>query len=186
MQTLSETKHYLVNSQLTNTLICQTNELSDGLYDWDDEGRISSGIEDSGINLKFVQDYTIPAHALGFKINFNVACEPVSARSQFTSDDGQVETRYFTAHHGYWLIPRSSIGKTPLRQSNHVGLIDEGYRGHIMVKVDNLSDQEFTVKKGDSLFQLVLPNLFSDWTLQKVDQLNSTERGSGCFGSTGK
>jgi len=36
----------------------------------------------------------------------------------------------------YYLYPRSSISKTPLRMANSVGIIDSGYRGNIMAKVD--------------------------------------------------
>ena len=36
----------------------------------------------------------------------------------------------------YWMLPRSSLSKTPLRLANSVGLIDAGYRGTLLAAVD--------------------------------------------------
>lgn len=38
----------------------------------------------------------------------------------------------------YYLYPRSSISKTPFRLANSVGIIDAGYRGHVIAKVDDI------------------------------------------------
>ena len=59
----------------------------------------------------------------------------------------------------FMLVPRSSIFRTPLRQSNHIGIIDSGYRGHIMVPVDNISNEDYIIKPKERLFQLVHPSL---------------------------
>ena len=85
----------------------------------------------------------------------------------------------------YFLMPRSSISKTPLRLSNSVGLIDGGYRGEIMASCDNIKDIEFVAEKGQRLFQLVASDC-SPITYELVKQLTETSRGSGGFGSTGK
>lgn len=85
-----------------------------------------------------------------------------------------------------WLImPRSSICKTPLRQSNSIGLIDSGYRGELMLPVDNIKNVDHTVKRGDRLAQAVA---FSGepLRLELVSKLNDTARGTGGFGSTGQ
>lgn len=84
----------------------------------------------------------------------------------------------------YYLYPRSSIHKTPLRLSNSVGIIDSGYRGNIIACVDNLSDQEFIINKGERLFQLCHPSL-SPMTLNITNDLSSTVRGTAGLGSTG-
>ena len=55
----------------------------------------------------------------------------------------------------YYLYPRSSISKTPLRLCNSVGIIDAGYRGNIMAFVDNI-DEDYDL--GTRLFQLCDPN----------------------------
>ena len=85
----------------------------------------------------------------------------------------------------YYLMPRSSISKTPLRMSNSIGLIDGGYRGEIMASCDNIKDYTYKVEKGQRLFQIVSPDLSPiDYSL--VDTLTDTTRGKGGFGSTGK
>ena len=85
--------------------------------------------------------------------------------------------------YGYMLVPRSSISKTPLRMSNCIGIIDPGYRGEIMAKVDNLSAEDFQIKRGERLFQIVLPILKS-FNIGLVDSLSETTRDTGGFGST--
>jgi len=85
----------------------------------------------------------------------------------------------------YFLFPRSSISKTPLRMANSIGLIDAGYRGEIMAVCDNIKDFEFKINKGDRLFQLVSADL-SAINFKIVNNLSETDRGIGGFGSTGK
>ena len=86
---------------------------------------------------------------------------------------------------GYFLFPRSSISKTPLRLANSIGLIDGGYRGEIMAVCDNIKDYDFSISKGDRLFQLVSADL-STIEFKIVKELSDSTRGSGGFGSTGK
>ena len=83
------------------------------------------------------------------------------------------------------IIPRSS---TPLKkglwQPNSIGLIDEGYRGELLVPMRTLEGREAVVKKGDRIAQLVLRKTeIRDIIL--VDELSETDRGAGGFGSTG-
>ena len=85
----------------------------------------------------------------------------------------------------FQLVPRSSIWRTPLRQSNSIGIIDAGYRGHLMVPVDNISNEDYIIKSGERLFQIVHPSL-EPIKVELVDEVSDTERGSGGFGSTGK
>ena len=85
----------------------------------------------------------------------------------------------------YYLYPRSSISKTPLRMANSVGIIDAGYRGNIMVAVDNISDISYQIQKGQRLFQ-ICPWMDLEVDLEVVDYLSVTERGNDGFGSTGQ
>lgn len=91
---------------------------------------------------------------------------------------------------GFYLYPRSSISKTPYRLANNVGIIDSGYRGNLIAKLDCVYNTNYDVNKGDRLFQICTPDLtpFNEINLlideENVD--NDTERGSGGFGSTGK
>lgn len=84
-----------------------------------------------------------------------------------------------------FIVPRSSMGlKTPLRQSNSVGIIDSDYRGEIAVILDNLSGKSWIVGKGERVAQgyiLPVPRV----EFEEVDELSETERGTGGFGSTG-
>ena len=65
------------------------------------------------------------------------------------------------------------------------GVIDSGYQGSIRVKLYNLGDKDYSIKKGDKIIQLViLPCVNCGFT--QVDKFAETERGYGGFGSTGR
>ena len=85
----------------------------------------------------------------------------------------------------YYLRARSSISKTPMRLANAVGVIDSGYRGNIKAALDNIRDEDYTIKKGSRLVQICSPTL-SPITVCIVDKVSETDRGEGGFGSTGK
>jgi dUTP pyrophosphatase len=84
------------------------------------------------------------------------------------------------------VLPRSGLAsRHGLTLSNAPGLIDSGYRGEIICAVVNL-DREASVRvaKGDRIAQLVIvetPSLDPVW----VDELPSSSRGDGGFGSSG-
>eukprot|EP00798_Chlamydomonas_sp_ICE-L_P021669 gene21669-28686_t len=63
------------------------------------------------------------------------------------------------------------------------GVIDEDYRGPVGVILFNHSEQDFIVKKGDRVAQLVLERIATP-TVIEVDDLDGTDRGAGGFGST--
>ena len=86
---------------------------------------------------------------------------------------------------GYYMYPRSSISKTPLRLANSVGIIDSGYRGELMAVVDNRSNEDYSIQRGQRLFQVCRADL-SPVTQLEFTTLNETQRGAGGFGSTGK
>lgn len=68
---------------------------------------------------------------------------------------------------------------------NSPGTIDSDYRGEIKVILANFSKNDFVIKNGERIAQLVIAkHEFVQWHL--VDDLTSSERGSGGFGSTGK
>jgi len=65
------------------------------------------------------------------------------------------------------------------------GLIDEPYRGELLVCMYNLNESEFVFEAGQKVAQLVVfPVLYP--TFEEVQELSDTERGEGRFGSTGK
>lgn len=84
------------------------------------------------------------------------------------------------------LLPRSSVGtKTPIRMSNSVGLIDSDYRGEVRAFFDNLSDEDYVINPGERVVQGVLVKVPTA-TLVEAEELETTERGTKGYGSTGK
>jgi dUTP pyrophosphatase len=85
------------------------------------------------------------------------------------------------------LFPRSSNSKTDLYLTNHVGVIDSGYRGEIMFKFratpSLLNAKVYQV--GDRVGQLIIIP-YPQITLEESTELSDSERGEGGFGSTGK
>ena len=82
--------------------------------------------------------------------------------------------------------PRSGLAaKHGLSVLNAPGTIDADYRGEIGVILVNLSNEPFTIQPGERIAQLVIAKHEQvRWNLQ--DTLDTTERGAGGFGSTGK
>ena len=82
--------------------------------------------------------------------------------------------------------PRSGLSlKTGLRVANAPGTIDSDYRGEVCVIMTNTANLSQTINKGDKIAQLVISAVpMIDWV--EVDELDSTERGEGGFGSTDK
>lgn len=143
---------------------------------YSDHGTFHDG--DSGLDLFCLEDLVIPARAYSVKMHLGVWMEAVYPSLDHYADSPFTPT-------GFYLYPRSSTGsKTPIRLSNSVGIIDAGYRGPIMALLDNVSDEPFTMKKGERYFQVCAPNL-SPIQFQLVDQLSDTSRGEGGLGSTG-
>ena len=99
--------------------------------------------------------------------------------------DGGPSKRYIS----YYMYPRSSISKTSIRLANSVGIIDSGYRGNLCAAVDNIKDHEVAcAEKHQRYFQICSPTL-DPLIVKLVDDMSvfeTTTRGSGGFGSTGR
>lgn len=87
----------------------------------------------------------------------------------------------------YLLTPRSSMSNVPLIQSNHIGLIDCGYRGEIKAPVRSLIQDDYMIERHTRLFQLWHPSAkyFTVKLVENESDLSSTERGELGFGSSG-
>lgn len=89
---------------------------------------------------------------------------------------------------GYYaaIYARSGLAsKQGLRPANCVGIVDAPFRGEVMVAMHNDSDETRIVHHNDRIAQMaILPVL--DVKLVEADKLSETERGNGCFGSSGK
>jgi dUTP pyrophosphatase len=82
--------------------------------------------------------------------------------------------------------PRSGLAiKSGITVLNSPGTIDADYRGEVCIILVNLSDQDFVVKDGERLCQMVIArHEKAEWI--EVESLAETKRGSGGFGHTGK
>ena len=81
--------------------------------------------------------------------------------------------------------PRSGLAlKHGIIISNSPGTIDSDYRGEVKVILMNLGREDFIIKAGDRIAQLILaPVAKISW--EECAELEETARGSGGFGSTG-
>jgi dUTP pyrophosphatase len=82
--------------------------------------------------------------------------------------------------------PRSGLArKFGISMVNSPGTIDADYRGEIMVLLINHGTEPFVVERGDRIAQMVIaPVSRAEWVI--TEDLESTDRGSGGFGHTGK
>jgi dUTP pyrophosphatase len=121
---------------------------------------------DSGMDVYAVEDALIPAHErklipLGFKISI-----PRFTEIQVRPKSG------LALNHGLTVL-------------NTPGTVDSNYRGEVGVVLFNTSNEDYLVKKGSKVAQIVLCPVFNvdEWT--EVDDLEDSNRGEGGFGSTG-
>jgi dUTP pyrophosphatase len=119
----------------------------------------------AGFDLCAAEDATIAAHGFG-SVGTGLAVEiPERAEAQVRPRSG------LAAKHGIGVL-------------NSPGTIDSDYRGEIKVILFNASDQDYRVRRGDRIAQLVF-SLLADVELVETDSLSETGRGPGGFGHTG-
>ena len=84
------------------------------------------------------------------------------------------------------VFARSGLGiKHGIAPANCVGVIDSDYRGEVMVGLQNSGDADYTIQPGDRIAQLMITPVIQA-TVEMVEELDDTQRGTGGFGSTGK
>lgn len=71
-----------------------------------------------------------------------------------------------------------------VRLVNATGVVDSDYRGEVLVGLTKDTDGHHVIRAGDRIAQAMLVRA-DQWTLQEVDELSDTVRGTGGFGSTG-
>ena len=110
-----------------------------------------------------------------------VTIEPHMTEMIHTGIAIEIPDGYFGA-----IFARSGLAaKQGLRPANCIGVCDSDYRGEYMVALHNDSIIARTVNSGERIAQLiVMPYLYVEFN--EIDELTSTERGGGGFGSTGK
>ena len=127
---------------------------------------------DAGFDLYMPTNVSVPSGVISFKLPLGIKC------AAFV---GETPSSFITC-------PRSSMGsKTSLRQSNSIGIIDSGYRGELMGIVDNVGPEVQNLTTDTRLFQIISPNLMPIFVevVEKEEELGTTARGQGGFGSTG-
>jgi dUTP pyrophosphatase len=118
---------------------------------------------DAGLDLSSVEAHTLaPGEGKIFKTGVAVAIDPGFV--------GLV-----------W--DRSSMGKRGIKTLG--GVIDSGYRGEVGVILWNLSHSAQEIKVGERIAQLLIQPVSVPQT-EEVNQLSSTDRAHGGFGSSGK
>ncbi|GAX74235.1 hypothetical protein CEUSTIGMA_g1684.t1 [Chlamydomonas eustigma] len=117
----------------------------------------------AGYDLSSAYEYTVPAHGKEcIKTDISIQVPPGTY--------GRV-------------APRSGLAAKHFIDTG-AGVIDEDYRGNVMVLLFNHSDADFKVNKGDRIAQLVLEKICTP-EVEVVEDLDFTIRGQGGFGSTG-
>lgn len=81
--------------------------------------------------------------------------------------------------------PRSGLAaKFGIACVNSPGTIDADYRGELKIILINLGTDDFVVRRGDRIAQMVVAPAFQA-VFEEVEALDDTARGAGGFGSTG-
>jgi dUTP pyrophosphatase len=80
--------------------------------------------------------------------------------------------------------PRSGFALKGITIPNSPGTIDSDYRGELIIILQNLGKEDFTVEHGMRVAQVVI-SPFSQFNFNEITKLSTTERGASGFGSTG-
>jgi dUTP pyrophosphatase len=81
--------------------------------------------------------------------------------------------------------PRSGLAaKHGIGVLNSPGTIDSDYRGEVKIILFNFSGEDFVIKRGERIAQMVLAKVYR-MDVTEVKELNESERGAGGFGHTG-
>lgn len=118
--------------------------------------------EDIGYDLYASEDVTIEAHGMA-GVHTSIAIEFIPAAG------GIVKTR---------------SGMAKRRLMCNAGVIDAGYRGEIIVLIENLGTEAYFIRAGDKIAQLLEHPFLAGEVVES--ELSEAERGSKGFGSSGK
>jgi dUTP pyrophosphatase len=89
---------------------------------------------------------------------------------------------------GYYteIVPRSSLIKTGYMLANSIGIIDNDYRGNLLIALNKIDQKAPDLELPFTRCQLIFRKEEVNMNFTEVDNLDDTERGSGGFGSTDK
>jgi dUTP pyrophosphatase len=132
---------------------------------------------DAGLDLFSPQELIMTSSNVN-KLDYNISCS-----AKIIS---RINLSGFNT--GFYMYPRSSISKSNIRLANNVGIIDAGYRGHLMGMFDVIYTDTIKVNKLDRHLQICAPGLIpiiAEIVGSREDLGEKTARGDGGFGSTG-
>jgi dUTP pyrophosphatase len=138
---------------------------------------------DAGFDLYAPKQITLRKNQVN-KVDYQICC---AAQMHFYNTNTMEKTECNT---GFYMYPRSSISKSPFRLANNVGIIDAGYRGHLMGMFDlaHYAEDERDIQKFERHLQICAPGLLPiivEIVPRMEDLGEQTARGTGGFGSTG-
>jgi dUTPase len=180
---------YLEHAQTHNEKITQTTSHIDAGFDlftpganYQSDTNSNEKISDSILFYGPGWENVSPVNKLDFKV--------IASARMYTETGKEFNT-------GYYMYPRSSLSKTQLRLANATGIIDAGYRGHLMGMFDVVNIQpdapenpfDYCGKKFDRYLQICAPGLVPivvEIVNSKEELGEKTVRGDGGFGSTGR
>jgi dUTP pyrophosphatase len=158
-------------------------------YYWNKSIKELDKYYDAGFDLYCPEGGSV-SYGDSIKINHKVKCSMKFVLDE--SADWGKKTLVNLNNVSYYTYPRSSTGsKTPLRLANSVGIIDAGYRGHLISVFDHVKPKEgeFVIEKYQRLMQICSHNMTYPLIVELVEteeELSGpTIRGSGGFGSKG-
>lgn len=139
---------------------------------------------------KIKENAIVPTRATEGSAGFDLyACinEPITIkRGERTIIPTGIAVEISDKNYAIFIFARSGLGiKYGISLSNGVGVIDSDYRGEICVGLINTSNVDYVINPSDRIAQMILmPICLPDIILS--DELNTTDRNLGGFGSTGK
>jgi dUTP pyrophosphatase len=142
------------------------------------------------MNIKIVNrsKHELPAYETAFSSGMDLRASLEAPVTLSSLERALIPTGLFIElPEGYeaQIRPRSGLAiKNGISMVNAPGTIDADYRGEIKIILINLSREDFIVRDGDRIAQMIIAkHEKAEW--EEVDRLNETDRGAGGFGHSG-
>jgi dUTP pyrophosphatase len=120
---------------------------------------------------------TVGAACADIESTENIVCEPNKVTKVKTG-------LFFEIPEGYKVVIYPRSGLTQKRILAQIGTIDSDYRGEVCVSIYNADFFDYQIQKGDRIAQISIEKI-SQISWNEVNELSTTDRGCGGFGSTG-
>ena len=130
--------------------------------------------EDLGFDLYAIQDTVLEPHKV------TLVSTGISAKYIETTDCCKKKQQSF----GLLFRDRSSMAFKGITSSG--GVIDAGYISELRVLLTNNTNEDYFIKRGDKIVQMIPTLVKTNTEIQEVEELPSSNRGIGGFGSSGR